>query len=161
MFTLFCFAFMASLGVAGVALEPTPALAIAILFVGLVFLPLVAWTLRRMASGRWSYDIQRYTAQVGDRSVELVFDEKLMVYNRLTLLIDGRVVNRGTIFYGTKTLEGTGEGADSAVSVEVGSGWVGTCTGVVARADGREFPMSRASSTASAAATPRAPQTPA
>ncbi len=57
--------------------------------------------------------------------VELIFDEKLVVLNRLTLCVDGEEVARDTIFYGTKELSGSGG------RVGVGSGWTGECVGVV------------------------------
>lgn len=99
-----------------------------LVIVALVFL--IAWYLRRRESGRWSYEIRHYSGEADGRRVELLFDERLVVLNRLTLLLDGEEVARETIFFGTKTLTGAPR-AGSPVTVEVGSGWVGTCTGAV------------------------------
>lgn len=91
------------------------------------FLFAVAWALRRQETGRWSYERRSWIGEQDGRSVELVFDEKLVILNRLALIVDGEQVDDDTIFYGTKQLAGAG------VTVEVGSGWVGQCTGAVLR----------------------------
>jgi hypothetical protein len=87
----------------------------------------MAWVARRRETGRWSYERRSWTGEQDGRQVELVFDEKLVVLNRLTLCVDGEEVARETIFYGTKELSGSG------VRVRVGSGWAGECVGVVLR----------------------------
>lgn len=135
-FTLFCLVVAVGLGLAGGA-AGLPAWAIAIGLFVMFFL--IAWILRRRESGRWGYAIQRYTADARGRRIELLFDERMVMLNRLTMTVDGEKADSGTIFYGTKTLT-SGAGEDG-VSVTVGSGWVGVCTGAVARSAGEESPM--------------------
>lgn len=106
----------------------------------------VAWILRRAESGRWSYGRQRYSGELEGRSVEVIFDERLVVLNRLSLLVDGGEADRDTIFYGTKTLRS--DSGETPLAVEVGSGWVGTCTGAIARSGEREQRLSHAGTAA-------------
>lgn len=104
-----------------------------IIFITLLGMALV---LRRRETGRWSYERRSWTGEQDGRQVGLVFDEKLVVLNRLTLCVDGQEVARDTIFYGTKELSGSG------VSVRVGSGWIGECVGVMLQdASGAEHPL--------------------
>ena len=108
-----------------------------IIFIALFGMALVA---RHRETGRWSYERRSWTGEQDGRQVELVFDEKLVVLNRLTLCVDGQEVARDTIFYGTKELSGAG------VSVRVGSGWIGECVGVVLRdGSGAERPLTERS----------------
>lgn len=96
-----------------------------------------AFAIRRRQIGRWTYERRSWTGEQDGRSVELVFDEKLVVLNRLALIVDGERVDRGTVFYGVKELSGAG------VTVAVGSGWIGDCTGVMLRgSSGEERPLS-------------------
>lgn len=90
---------------------------------------LVALTLgaRRAQIGRWGFARRRWVGQLGATAVEVIFDERLVFLNRLTLLVDGHPVDHSTIWYGTKELSGRG------VTVTVGSGWIGECTGVESR----------------------------
>lgn len=132
-FTLFAFVAALVIGVIGAALD-VPWWAVGVIVA--VFLFGVAWALRRQETGRWSYERRSWVGEQNGRSVELVFDEKLGILNRLSLIVDGEQVDRGTIFYGTKELAGSG------VTVGVGSGWVGQCTGVVLReASGEGRPL--------------------
>ena len=82
---------------------------------------------RRFQVGRWSFGRRRWTSDHDGRAVELIFDERLVFLNRLTLLVNGQEVDRTTIWYGTKELSGGG------ITVQVGSGWIGECTGVTVR----------------------------
>ena len=91
-----------------------------------------AFVLRHNETGRWSYERRSWTGEHDGRQVELIFDEKLMILNRLSLRVDGKEVDKDTIFYGTKELSGDG------VTVAVGSGWTGECTGAVIRTDAGE-----------------------
>ena len=92
---------------------------------------------RRVQVGRWNFGRRHWTSDHDGRAVELIFDERLVFLNRLTLLVDGKEVDRTTIWYGTKELTGNG------VTVRVGSGWIGECTGVVVRdASGEERTLS-------------------
>lgn len=129
------FAFIASLVIVSIGtLSGTPWWVIAILVFAVVFG--VTFTIRRQQTGRWTYERRSWIGEQDGRSVELVFDEKLVVLNRLTLTVDGEQVDRGTIFYGVKELSGAG------VTVTVGSGWIGECTGVVLRgSSGEERPL--------------------
>ena len=124
---------------AGLALD-VPWWAIAVALFGILFV--AAWALRRQESGRWSYQVRRYEADLDGRRVELLFDERMVILNRLTLEVDGETVDRDTLFYGRKTLA---DGGEPPITVEVGSGWVGTCTGAVARSAGSERQMSETS----------------
>jgi hypothetical protein len=100
----------------------------------------MAFVARHRETGRWSYERRSWTGEQDGRQVELVFDEKLVVLNRLTLCVDGQEVARDTIFYGTKELSGAG------VSVRVGSGWTGECVGVVLQdGSGAERPLTERS----------------
>lgn len=92
----------------------------------------VAFVLRHNETGRWSYERRSWAGEHDGRQVELIFDETLMVLNRLTLRVDGKEVDKNTVFYGTKELSGDG------VTVAVGSGWTGECTGAVIRTDAGE-----------------------
>ncbi len=104
-----------------------------VIFIALFGMALVA---RHKETGRWSYERRSWTGEQDGRQVELVFDEKLVVLNRLTLCVDGQEVARDTIFYGTKELSGAG------VHVRVGSGWIGECVGVVLHdGSGTERPL--------------------
>ncbi len=91
-----------------------------------------AFVLRHSEMGRWSYERRTWTGGHDGREVELIFDEKLILLNRLSLRVDGKEVDSDTVFYGTKELSGDG------VTVQVGSGWVGECTGAVIRTDAGE-----------------------
>ncbi len=96
----------------------------------------LALVVRHRETGRWTYERRSWTAEQDGRQVELVFDEKLVVLNRLTLRVDGQEVANDTIFYGTKELSGSG------VSVRVGSGWTGECVGVLLQdSAGAERPL--------------------
>lgn len=99
------------------------------LVVVLVVIAALTAVVRRVQVGRWSFGRHRWTIDHGGRAVEVIFDERLVFINRLTLLVDGQEVDRTTIWYGTKELSGGG------VTVEVGSGWIGECTGVAVRDD--------------------------
>lgn len=118
------------------ALDLPPWLAMIIAFAVIFAL---AWILRHMESGRWTYEVRRYAADVNGRRVELLFDERQVFLNRLSLMVDGETVDRGSVFYGVKTLRSSR--TQPQVDVEVGSGWVGTCTGAIARSEGGEQPM--------------------
>lgn len=76
---------------------------------------------------RWGFERRYWTGQQGLTSIEVIFDERLVFLNRVSLLVDGRQVDHTTIWYGTKELHGDG------VTVVVGSGWIGECTGVQVR----------------------------
>lgn len=143
-FVAFAFALALAVGIAFALLDLPWWLNGLVVFVALMAL---AWVLRRRETGRWSYEVRRYTADLNGQEVELLFDERLAVLNRLTLIVDGEAVDRDTIFYGTKTLR-SGSGA-ARVSVEVGSGWIGTCTGAVARSGDSERAMREAGPAAS------------
>lgn len=78
---------------------------------------------RRVQIGRWSFEQRTWRGEFSGRVVEVIFDERWVFLNRLTLLLDGTPVAHDTIWYGTKTLTG----AD--VAVRVGSGWIGECLG--------------------------------
>lgn len=133
-FTLFAVVAGLAVGVIGAALDVPWWVVSVIVFVLLLG---IAWALRRQETGRWSYARRSWTGEHDGRSVELIFDEKLVILNRLTLNVDGEQVDRESIFYGTKELSGAG------VTVEVGSGWIGQCTGVVLRgSSGEERPLS-------------------
>lgn len=84
------------------------------------------------------YGTRRYGTTVDGTEVEIDFDRSLVVLNRITLLIDGRPVDRRSVFYGTTRLHGEllGEGASRQVSVDVRSGVYGQL--VEATLDGRE-----------------------
>lgn len=142
-FTVFATVLAFALAVAGAELDvPWPVIAL----VTFAALFVAAWVLRHGESGHWNFAVRRYAADVDGRRVELAFDERLIILNRLTLEVEGKPVERASIFYGRKTLSsGTG---DPEVSVEVGSGWVGTCTGAIARSAGSERPMTAVGSTA-------------
>lgn len=103
----------------------SPAWLSAVITIGAI----VALTLcaRRAEIQRWGFERRSWTGQYGAKAVEVVFDERLVFLNRVTLLIDGRQVDHATIWYGTKELRGDG------VTVVVGSGWIGECTGVEVR----------------------------
>lgn len=138
-FGVFCFVVGVGLGALGAALDVAWWLVSLAIFAALL---LFAWYLRKRESGRWSYEVRRYAAEHQGRRIELLFDERLTVINRLTLLVDGQEVDRETIFFGTKELTGAPDGSPP-VTVAVGSGWVGTCTGAVLRGPGDgEQPMS-------------------
>jgi len=94
-----------------------------------------AFAVRRRETGRWSYERRSWAGEQDGRQVELIFDEKLVVLNRLTLRVDGKEVDRGTIFYGFKELSGDG------VTVRVGSGWTGECIGAVVVSGEQERPL--------------------
>lgn len=141
-FTVFAMVLAFALAVAGAEFDvPWPVIAL----VTFAALFVAAWVLRHRESGHWNYEVRRYAADVEGRRVELAFDERMMILNRLTLVVDGQTADQASVFYGTKTLSsGTG---DAEVSVEVGSGWVGTCTGAVARSGTSERPMTAVGST--------------
>lgn len=120
-FTLFAFIAALVIGELGVA---TGKWAVTMIIFAVVLG--VAFALRRQQTGRWTYERRSWVGEQDGRSVKLVFDEKL-VLNRLELMVDGEQIDRGTIFYGVKELSGAG------VTVAVGSGWIGECTGVVLR----------------------------
>ena len=82
---------------------------------------------RHMQTKRWGFARRHWTGEFSGKSVEVVFDERLVFLNRLTLLVDGRQADHKTIWYGTKELSGEG------VTAVVGSGWIGECTGVELR----------------------------
>lgn len=99
----------------------------------IVVLTLVA---RRVQTRRWGFDRRHWVGELGGRPVEVVFDERLVFLNRVTLLVDGRPVDHKTIWYGTKELSGDG------VTVVVGSGWIGECTGAEVRdGEGASFAL--------------------
>lgn len=129
-------AFVVSLVIAGLGLAiGTPGWAVSMLIFAVVLG--VASALRRQQIGRWTYERHSWIGEQDGRSIKLVFDEKLVVLNRLKLIIDGEQVDRGSVFYGVKELSGAG------VTVVVGSGWIGECTGVVLRGpSGEERPLS-------------------
>lgn len=128
-FTLFAFIAAVAIGGLGAAID-VPWWAVAVVIFAFVFG--VAFALRRRQTGRWTYERRSWVGEQDGRSVELVFDEKLVVLNRLALIVDGEQVDRDTIFYGTKQLSGAG------VTVAVGSGWTGECTGAVLRGSSGE-----------------------
>jgi len=121
-FTLFASIAALVIGGLGVA-TGTPWWAVTIIIFAVVLG--AAFALRRQQTGRWTYERRSWVGEQDGRSVKLVFDEKLVVLNRLELVVDGEQIDRGTIFYGVKELSGAG------VTVAVGSGWIGECTGVV------------------------------
>lgn len=130
------FAFVVALGVANGILVTALDLPwwVASLAMFVVVL-LAAFAVRRMETGRWSYERRSWAGEEDARQVELVFDEKLVVLNRLTLRVDGKEVDRDTIFYGFKELSGDG------VTVRVGSGWMGECIGAVVVGGMQERPL--------------------
>ena len=95
--------------------------------VGVVLLVIVTLAARRAQTGRWSFGRRSWRGEYRGRSVEVVFDERLVFLNRLALIVDGQQVDRTTIWYGTKRLSGDG------ITVAVGSGWIGECTGAEIR----------------------------
>jgi hypothetical protein len=97
------------------------------LSVAVMVLVIVALTVivRRMQIGRWSFQQRSWQAESGGRAVEVIFDERWVFLNRLTLVVNGQPVAHDTIWYGTKTLHGAG------VAVTVGSGWIGECLGAI------------------------------
>lgn len=106
------------------------------LIVVVVVIAVLTAVVRRVQVGRWSFGRRRWTIDHDGRAVEVIFDERLVFINRLVLLVDGHEVDRDTIWYGTKELTGDG------VTVSVGSGWIGECTGVVVRDDsGAQVPF--------------------
>ena len=100
----------------------TPVWLSAVITVGAI----VALTLcaRYAETRRWGFERRYWTGQYNGLAIEVVFDERLVFLNRVALLVDGRQVDHTTIWYGTKELRGDG------VTVVVGSGWIGECTGV-------------------------------
>jgi hypothetical protein len=69
----------------------------------------------------YGYRTKTYATDVDGHRVEVEFDKSLVVLNRVRLLVDGKEVDRGSIFYGSTTL-----GSDTPpVRVEIGSGWIG------------------------------------
>lgn len=128
-FTLFAFLAAVAIAALGGAID-MPWWAVT----GVIFAVLlgVAFALRRQQTGRWTYERRTWVGEEDGRSVAVVFDEKLVVLNRLTLMVDGEEVERDTIFYGTKQLSGAG------VTVVVGSDWIGQCTGIMFRGSSGE-----------------------
>jgi len=122
----------AGVALAGAALAyaagAPPWLSVVVSAVLLIALTLAA---RRAQTRRWGFARRSWRGEYRGRSVEVVFDERLVCLNRLTLVVDGQQVDHATIWYGTKRLSGDG------ITVDVGSGWIGECTGVEVRgADG-------------------------
>jgi hypothetical protein len=108
---------------------------LSVIVVGVAIAALTA-VARRVQVGRWNFGRQHWTLEHDGRAVEVIFDERLVFINRLTLIVDGREVDRGTIWYGTKELTG------DSITVAVGSGWIGECTGVVVCDDsGAQLPF--------------------
>lgn len=122
--------------VAGAALgaaEISPA-AIAGAFAIVIFIGLTV--LRRKEIGRWGYRKTSWTGAIDGKAVEVVFDERGVVLNRIELMVDGSIVDKDSVWYGTKMLSGDG------ITATVGSGWVGECLGVlVTGAAGTEQPL--------------------
>lgn len=99
----------------------------------IVFLTLGA---RRAETKRWGFTRRFWSGEDGTKAIQVVFDERLVFLNRVTLLVDGRPVDHKTIWYGTKELTGDG------VTVVVGSGWIGECTGAEVRnGEGASFAL--------------------
>lgn len=123
-----------AIGAASVALDIAP-WAVAVIIV--VAILLITFAARRAYVGRWRYERRSWTGTDQGRQVELIFDERGVFLNRLLLMVDGKEVDRDTIWYGLKELHGGG------VTVIVGSGWIGECTGAAVRDDsGNEHPLS-------------------
>lgn len=95
--------------------------------VTMVLLIVLILAARRAQTRRWGFGRRSWRGEYRGRSMEVVFDERLVFLNRLTLVVDGQQVDQTTIWYGTKLLRGDG------ITVEVGSGWIGECTGVEVR----------------------------
>ena len=80
--------------------------------------------------------VTRYRGEVEGHTVELEFDQRLAVVNRLELVVDGRTVDRAKVVYGEEELSTTLDDGTRVVVV-VHSGVVGEATRVqLRRADG-------------------------
>ena len=90
----------------------------------------------------YGYDTKHYGIEYRGHDVELVFNKKLVVLNRASLVVDGVEVDRERVFYGEHHLETTLDDG-TRIRVELGSGVVGELTKAVLIAeDGTAHPLS-------------------
>lgn len=82
--------------------------------------------------------VTRYAGEVAGHSVELEFDQKLAVVNRIELHVDGAPVEKAKVVYGERELSTTLEDG-TTVEVVVHSGMVGEATRVQLRQSDGSF----------------------
>ena len=80
----------------------------------------------------FGYKTKRYGAAVDGHDIEIEFDKKLMVLNRVRLHVDGVKVDDENVFYGEKELKTTRPGGEEIV-VQIDSGMIGELTRAQAR----------------------------
>ena len=78
--------------------------------------------------------VTRYAGEVAGHAVELEFDQKLAVVNRIELVVDGVPVEKAKVVYGERELSTTLDDG-TAVEVVVHSGMVGEATRVSDRSE--------------------------
>ncbi len=80
-----------------------------------------------MQNRYYGYKDKAYGVTVDGHEIHIVFDKKLLVLNRIRLVVDGEEVDREQVFYGDKQLEHTlPDGTPVVVSID--SGMVGELT---------------------------------
>lgn len=71
--------------------------------------------------------VTTYETTLGEHTVELVFDQRLVVLNRARLMVDGEQVDTAKVVYGTEDLHTTlADGTEIAIRLH--SGLVGELT---------------------------------
>lgn len=85
-----------------------------------------------------------YTGDVQGHTVQVVFDQKLVVVNRVELTVDGAPVDSAKVVYGERELSTTLDDG-TVVAVVVHSGMTGEATRVQARQPDGSFIDLRAS----------------